>query len=232
MSDFNIQSYLVKIDTSQGKKDYLPLQGRLLWFTGEVTEYVIETDIVLLDIDKEISVERMVWSPEKHQKVPVTKMARGVAVYHATLAIYKDGHLVKKVPGDKMETAADFPDYLEKAQSGAIGRCLMFAGYGTAFAIELAEGERIVDSPVDRKPAPQSNTQQDIADRSVGFVEEDQPDGQPPITEQQLSSIRKLCGYLGKTEPEGLESMSNVEGKAVIKDLTEKYRYMRKVEGN
>jgi hypothetical protein len=137
---FNPSDYIVKIDTSQGKKDYLPLQGRLLWLNGEVSEYTIETELIHLDLDKEIEVERMVWSDEMKLKVPVKKMAQGVAVYHATLSIFKDGQLVKKVPGDKMETAVDFSDYLEKAQSGAISRCLMFAGFGTAFAFELDEG--------------------------------------------------------------------------------------------
>ncbi len=148
---FNPQSYIVKIDTSAGKKDYLPLQGRLLWFTGEIAEYTIETEIILIDLDKEMTVERAVWDNDKRRKVLVSKSAKGVAIYHATLSIFNDGKLVKKVPGDKMETAVDFPDFLEKAQSGAIGRCLMFAGYGTAFAIELDEGERLTDAPVERR---------------------------------------------------------------------------------
>lgn len=151
---FDVNKHLIQIKTSQGAREYLPLQGRLLWFTGEVSEYQIETELILLDIDKEVTVERSVWDNEKRRNVPVQKTAKGIAVYHATLAIYKDGTLVKRVPGDKMETAVDFPDYLEKAQSGAIGRCLMFAGYGTAFALELDEGDRLTDSPVERVISP------------------------------------------------------------------------------
>jgi len=148
---FDVQKHITKIDTQNGKKDYMPLQGRLLWMTGEVSEYTIETELLLLDIDKEVEVVRMVWSEAERRKLPVKKTARGIAVYHATLSIFKDGQLVKKVPGDKMETAVDFPDYLEKSQSGAIARCLMFAGYGTAFALELDEGtERLADTPIAR----------------------------------------------------------------------------------
>ncbi|SRR6266568_2703861 len=144
---FNPQSHLIKVDTSNGKKDYLPLQGRLLWLTGEVTEYSIETELLHLDLDREYEKDVWVWDEVAKRKVQVHKTAKGVAVYHAVLSIFNEGKLIKKTAGDKMETACDFPDFLEKAQSGAIGRCLMFAGYGTQFALELDEGERVVDSP-------------------------------------------------------------------------------------
>ena len=48
------------------------------------------------------------------------------------------------------------------------------------------------------------------------------------VTEQQISSIRKLTEYLGKTEPEGLASMSNLEAKKVIQQLTAEYRQSKK----
>jgi hypothetical protein len=40
------------------------------------------------------------------------------------------------------------------------------------------------------------------------------------VTEQRISSIRKLSEYLGKAEPESLASMSNLEAKKVIQQLT------------
>lgn len=54
--------------------------------------------------------------------------------------------------GYKREHKAHFPDNEEKAMTGAAGRALLFAGYGTQYALdELDEGERIVDAPI---PAP------------------------------------------------------------------------------
>ena len=54
--------------------------------------------------------------------------------------------------GHKREHKAHFPDFEEKALTGAAGRALLFAGYGTQYALdELDEGERIVDAPI---PAP------------------------------------------------------------------------------
>jgi hypothetical protein len=43
--------------------------------------------------------------------------------------------------GDKMETRDDFADFVEKAETGAIGRALAMCGYGTQFAPELSEGD-------------------------------------------------------------------------------------------
>jgi hypothetical protein len=50
------------------------------------------------------------------------------------------------------KTGDGFKDYLEKAETGAIGRALAMCGYGTQFTgDELDEGVRIVDAPVVRK---------------------------------------------------------------------------------
>ena len=51
--------------------------------------------------------------------------------------------------GHKREHKAHFPDYEEKSLTGAVGRALLMAGYGTQYALdELDEGERIVDAPI------------------------------------------------------------------------------------
>lgn len=62
--------------------------------------------------------------------------------------------------GTKSESAVDFADFIEKAESGAIGRALATLGYGTQFTgDELNEGNRIVDSPVDRAPSTNATPQ-------------------------------------------------------------------------
>jgi hypothetical protein len=59
--------------------------------------------------------------------------------------------------GFKREHKAHFPDFEEKAGTGAVGRALLFAGFGTQYALdELDEGERIVDAPI---PAPERREQ-------------------------------------------------------------------------
>lgn len=48
----------------------------------------------------------------------------------------------------KKETEEHFGDFIEKAETGAIGRALAMAGYGTQFEPELDEGQRLADSPI------------------------------------------------------------------------------------
>jgi hypothetical protein len=50
----------------------------------------------------------------------------------------------------KKETEAGFPDYIEKAETGAIGRTLAMCGYGTLQAPEFDEQDRLADAPVEK----------------------------------------------------------------------------------
>ncbi|NJD62856.1 MAG: hypothetical protein FIA93_09070 [Deltaproteobacteria bacterium] len=59
--------------------------------------------------------------------------------------------------GVKSEYSENFPDFLEKAETGAIARALAVAGYGTESALDLDEGaeaERPADAPVEVGGAP------------------------------------------------------------------------------
>jgi len=48
--------------------------------------------------------------------------------------------------GTKVETKHVFTDYLEKAETGAVGRALAVSGYVAQFAPELEERGRLVDA--------------------------------------------------------------------------------------
>lgn len=145
MSRFDPKDHLMQIKNRGGSSDYLPVQWRLVWFRNECPDGTIETELVHLDLDKEVEEEAYVWNPEKRRSEKVLKTARGVAVFRATVKDGKGGIAT----GTKMEKAASFPDYLEKAETGSIGRALAALGYGTQFAPELNEEHRIVDSPVE-----------------------------------------------------------------------------------
>ena len=105
-------------------KDYLQVMWRLVWFREEHPNWGIETGAINVD--------------EKG------------ALFYAH--IYdENGNLLSS--GHGSETPKDFGDYIEKAETKAVGRSLAMLGYGTQFtADEMDEGNRIVDSPVDRKP--------------------------------------------------------------------------------
>lgn len=104
-------------------KSYLQVMWRLVWFREEHQDWQITTELISHDTDKLC------------------------AVFKATIAD-SDGNI--KSVGHGSESAKDFRDYLEKAETKAVGRALAMLGYGTQFAPELDEGERIVDSPVYR----------------------------------------------------------------------------------
>lgn len=100
-------------------KNYLEVKWRIVWFREEKPEWSIETEFPALTNDS--------------------------AVAKATIKDEK-GRII--ATGHKREDKSHFPDFSEKAESGAIGRALALIGYGTQFASELEEGDRLADSPV------------------------------------------------------------------------------------
>ncbi len=106
-------------------KDYLQVMWRLVWFREDHPDYGLDT--VLLEND------------DTH------------AVFTAKITD-ETGRMI--CSGHGSESAKDFGDFLEKAETKAVGRALAMLGYGTQFAAdELDEGERIVDSPVKQNSA-------------------------------------------------------------------------------
>lgn len=105
-------------------KIYLPVAQRVYWFRQDHPKGSIETSFVINETE--------------------FALAKAI-IFDETKNLLATGH--------KHETPSSFPDFLEKAETGAIGRALALCGYGTQFATELDEGEHIVDSPIeDSKP--------------------------------------------------------------------------------
>lgn len=117
MSSFNPKQYLIKV---QGRQLYLPVAARLIWFRQERPDWSIETEPLHLDLEN------------------------GVSIYRATI---RDENGRIRAQATKMETRKDFFDFIEKSETGALGRALAMCGYGTQFTNEFDEGARIVDSP-------------------------------------------------------------------------------------
>lgn len=145
-NEFDPRQHLMQIKKGKNgeSSDYLPVQWRLVWFREQCPDGQITTEIVHLDLDKEMEEEASVWNADKKRSEKVIKTGRGVAIVRATVKDGKGG----VATGTKMEKAVSFGDFLEKAETGAIGRALAALGFGTQFAPELFEEDRIVDSPV------------------------------------------------------------------------------------
>lgn len=118
-------------------KPYLQVGHRLVWFREERPEWTIETEIHTL-ADKGVIMKAIIKNED----------GRVIAMAH------------------KKETQVGFADYIEKGETGAIGRALAMCGFGTQFSPELDEGERLADAPID-KPVKKIG---DMTDEEINFL--------------------------------------------------------------
>jgi hypothetical protein len=229
---FNAEKHLIEL---QGKA-YLEVKWRLVWFRLECPNGTIETEEVLVDLDREVEAEVPTgnWIPNPNRpgkKMPekVTKTAKGYARFRAVVTDGKGG----SATATKSENAASFPDFIEKAETGAIGRALAMLGYGTQFTgDELSEEHRIVDAPVERSyqyaNGGNGNGRATAASAtSANGQQSDEKSASAPATEQQLASLRKLCQHLGKPMPEEQGAMTYQSAKELILSLSREYNESR-----
>jgi len=108
--------------------EYLEVKWRLLWLRTEAPDAAIETEMVSHEAD--------------------------MAVFRARVSVPNGG----SATGWGQERAADFADYLEKAETKALGRALAALGFGTQFCEDFdferatpqqTSAGRVVDAPVD-----------------------------------------------------------------------------------
>src|SRR3546814_7260726 len=69
-----------------------------------------------------------------------TRCALVTGVQTCALPIYADGLIQNRATGYGSETPKDFGDYIEKAETKAIGRALGALGFGTQFTDDFDEG--------------------------------------------------------------------------------------------
>src|SRR2546429_206747 len=203
---FNPNEHLMQLKSREGSKDYLPVQWRLVWFRELCPQGTIDTEEIVVDLDREMEEEVLVWNAERRRSEKVVKRAKGYARFRAINSDGKGG----RATGTKSECAASFPDYIEKAETGAIGRALAALGYGTQFAPELNEGERLCDAPVERSQNHEQAATQD--------------QDQQMSTPAQQASIGNLCRLLGRPHIEGVEKLSFVDAKEMIAQLGKEHR--------
>lgn len=101
-------------------KEYLQVAHRILWWRDENPTDVVSVDFITIN--------------------------ETMCIAKATVS---DQNGKVKAQMHKREDAKHFPDFMEKAETGAIGRALAVLGYGTQFtAQEFEEGERLADAPL------------------------------------------------------------------------------------
>ena len=104
-------------------RDYLEVKWRILWLRTEHPDAVIITEL------------------EKHEG--------GLALFKAKITLPDGG----EATGWGSETVSDFGDYIEKAETKALGRACAALGYGTQFCDDFDFHDKPVDAPVKRSPA-------------------------------------------------------------------------------
>ena len=115
-ANFDPTPYLRQLRGRGGGQDYLDVKWRLLWLRREHPDAAIITEHVQLEST--------------------------IAIFKATVTLPTGG----SATGYGSETASDFGDFIEKAETKAIGRALNALGYGAQF------GERTDDES--EAPAP------------------------------------------------------------------------------
>ncbi len=145
-----------------GGADYLEVKWRVLWLRTLHPDALIETELI------------------SHEN--------SVAVFKAHVAIPGGGSST----GWGSEGYDDFRDYLEKAETKALGRALAALGFGTQFTpdFDFAEGqEKVVDAPV--RLARQRQLV-DLSEERRGHAAERQS-----MTERQMDFIQKMAREKG-----------------------------------
>jgi hypothetical protein len=101
-------------------EDYLEVKWRVVWLRHDHPDATIETELV-------------------KQAPATTRGEPGIAIFRARVSIPGAG----EATGWGSETSTDFRDYIEKAETKALGRALAALGYGTQFCedFSFADGE-------------------------------------------------------------------------------------------
>lgn len=177
---FNPQQHLTRLRGGRGGSgEYLEVKFRLVWLRSDHPDAQLETEHVTI--------------------------TESLAIFRARVTLPNGA----SATGYGSETAGDFRDFLEKAETKAVGRALAALGYGTQFAgEEYSEGGAVVDAPVAMLPegreglpqtyAPPKGSEQvqpltDVPgrDRRAAPAASGYPHAQPP-TENMVKFARSL----------------------------------------
>jgi hypothetical protein len=168
--------------TKVGSADYLEVKWRLVWLREVHPDATIETELV--------------------------SHADQLAIFRARVSIPGGG----SATGYGSEGYNDFRDYIEKAETKAIGRALAALGFGTQFCPDFdfgADQGAVVDSPIDfastrgRRLAAGRGDDRNVA-------------GAPqPATPRQLKFIQAIAREHGMADDELNAEVEQLYGRPV-----------------
>lgn len=124
---------------------YLPVRRRVAWMRGEPSPKPLWSIVNTL-LKYEMGTLEAPRGGGPGGKMP--KISGGFAVVKSEV-LDELGRIIST--GYAQERSEVFPDFIEKAETAAVGRAMALAGFGTEAALDLDEGldeENVVDSPV------------------------------------------------------------------------------------
>lgn len=157
--------------TRVGGADYLEVKWRLYWLRAYDPDACIKTELY--------------W----HEN--------NIAIFKAEVML--SGHGNASATGWGSEGYDDFRDYLEKAETKALGRALSALGFGTQFTpdFDFEQGTgKVVDAPV-RQARPQQTIRPENAQ---GGSQQYQRSGESQMTDRQMGFIRGIARDKGLTD--------------------------------
>ncbi|MGB3331154.1 MAG: hypothetical protein WBA46_19490 [Thermomicrobiales bacterium] len=164
---FDPARYLTKVKGA----DYLEVKWRLVWLRDQYPDSRIETDLIAHSGNQ--------------------------AIFKATVTVMRNvGEIGGSATGWGSEDAGNFANYIEKAETKAIGRALAALGFGTQFCDDMVYGAaegHVVDAPVHRGPQP-------TAMFSNGRPQQNREQQSAAPSPKQLSFIRSVARELRMDE--------------------------------
>ncbi len=172
--------------TKVGGADYLEVKWRLVWLRQRHPEAAIETELVAHEGD--------------------------TAIFKATVTIPGGG----SATGWGSENVNDFRDYIEKAETKALGRALAALGFGTQFCPEFEFGAavgKVIDAPIDfasTRGRRQADSRAGDRDRRAAIANVEQP-----ATQRQLKFIEAIARERGLDDQALNEEAERLSGNEV-----------------
>lgn len=206
---FDAPAHMRKIRTRQGMQDYLDVKWRVAWLRAEFPTAQVVTEQIEGDIE--------------HARFKCTITLPNGAV--------SSGH--------GSETAQDFPDFYEKAETKAIGRACAVLGYGTDAASDFDDGEPMdgraaaKDERATRRTEGPDGTDNVTPIGAAGRARPEaasQPVGPAPAPSRLPATRRAASTGASQPEPNGAntavatpaaEDRSNVHQHAQLQSLVE-----------
>ena len=174
--------------TKVGGADYLEVKWRLVWLRETHPDAVIETEMV------------------SHEGA--------FAVFKATVRVPDGG----SATGWGSEGADDFRDYIEKAETKALGRALAALGFGTQFCPDFdfgAAAGKVVDSPIDivaTRASRAAMSGRDHGERPVAQLNQ-------PATQRQIRYVQAIAREAGIDDEELKAEVGQLSG-GTIEELS------------